>query len=78
MKATGIGEVLLTVWNGKGETTQIRLHDVLYVPSLGPNNISKNNTLRSVRSVHLTHLTLERKLRTRTQPLPPHQASDAT
>ena len=31
-------------------------------------NISKNNTLRSVHSVHLTHLTLERKSRTRTQP----------
>jgi len=32
MKAMGIGEVLLTVWNGKGETTQIQLHDVLYFP----------------------------------------------
>jgi len=31
-------------------------------------DISKNNTLRSVHSVHLTHLTLERKSRTRTQP----------
>jgi len=31
--------------------------------------ISKNNTLSSVRSVRLTHLTLERKSRTRT-PLP--------
>jgi len=30
--------------------------------------ISKNNTLRSVRSVHLTHLTLKRKSRIRTQP----------
>ena len=30
--------------------------------------ISKNNTMRSVHSVHLTHLTLERKSRTRTQP----------
>ena len=30
--------------------------------------ISKNNTLRSVRSGHLTHWTLERKSRTRTQP----------
>jgi len=39
MKATGTGEVLHTVWNGKGETTQIWLHDVLYVPSLGPNNL---------------------------------------
>jgi len=29
--------------------------------------ISKNNTLRSLHSVHLTHVTLERKSRTRTQ-----------
>jgi len=33
--------------------------------------ISKNNTLRLVRSVHLTHLTLKRKSRIRTQ-LPYH------
>ena len=33
-----------------------------------PIPISKNNTLRSVRSVRLTHLTLERKSRTKTQP----------
>ena len=36
--------------------------------------ISKNNTLGSVRSVRLTHLTLERKSRTRTQ-LPYHTTS---
>jgi len=39
MKATVIGEVILTIWNGKGETTQIQLYDVVYVPSLGPNNL---------------------------------------
>ena len=32
----------------------------------GHEGISKNNTLRSVRSVGLTHLTLERKLQIRT------------
>jgi len=31
-------------------------------------SISKNNTFRSVHSVHLTHQTLVRKSRTRTQP----------
>jgi len=51
MKATGIGEVLLTVWNGKGETTQIRLHDVLYVPSLGPNNLVSVRCIQQTETV---------------------------
>ena len=38
--------------------------------------ISKNNILRSVRSVHLTHLMLERKSRTRTQP--PYHTTNLT
>jgi len=38
--------------------------------------ISKNITLGSVRSVHLTHLTLERKSGTRTQP--PYHAMHLT
>ena len=39
------------------------------VNTINPSSsISKNNILRSVRSVHLTHLTLEPKSRTRTQP----------
>jgi len=39
MNATGMGEVKLTVWNGKGVKTPIRLQNVLYVPGLGPNNL---------------------------------------
>ena len=45
---------------------EIALTSVLIIAPIP--NISKNNTLRSVRSVHLTHRTLERKSRTRTQP----------
>ena len=48
MDATGIGEVVLTVWNEKGQATLIRLHELLYVPSLGPNN------LESVRCIQQT------------------------
>jgi len=51
MKATGIGEVLLTVWNGKGETTMIWLHDVLYVPSLGPNNLVSVRCIQQTETV---------------------------
>ena len=47
------------------------LHDSRYQSvslTTGSRSISKNITLCSVRSVHLTHLTLERKSGTRTQP----------
>jgi len=55
---------------------EIRHQKALVIEQVAPSllhrmrddNISKNNTLRSVRSVRLTHLTLERKSRTRTQP----------
>jgi len=39
IKATGIGEIWITVWNGKGDGTPICLQEVLYVPELGANNL---------------------------------------
>ena len=39
INATGIGEILITVWNGQEDGTPIRLREVLYIPRLGPNNL---------------------------------------
>jgi len=39
INATGIGEMLFTVWNGRGDRAPIWLQEVLYVPGLGPNNL---------------------------------------
>ena len=39
IKATGIGKIWITVWNGKGDGTPICLQEVLYVPELGANNL---------------------------------------
>jgi len=48
--------------------TTLSVLNIQVVAIIAGVSISKNNTLRSVRSVHLTHWTLERKSRTRTQP----------
>jgi len=39
IKATGIGEIWITVWNCKGDGTPICLQEVLYVPEQGANNL---------------------------------------
>jgi len=49
-------------------TGHSRQSNSLSTSMASPPDISKNNTFRSVRSVRLTHLTLELKSRIRTQP----------
>ena len=39
MEAIGVGEIVITVKDGNDSPTGIRLREVLYVPSLGPNNL---------------------------------------
>ena len=39
IEATGIGEIMITVKDRQDHPTPIRLRDVLYVPSLGPQNL---------------------------------------
>jgi len=39
MEASGVGENVVTVKDGNDCLTPIRLREVLYVPTLGPNNL---------------------------------------
>jgi len=66
-EATNANQFLSTIHSRRMGILTLRAREALKTDALYT-SISKNNTLRSVRSVRLTHLTLERKSRTRTQP----------